>query len=94
MTEPHLYPAGSYLVLTMGEYSDFSVAAHLVARRELNLLALAAEYREQFKPSEPSWQDQPYPEGFVAWLCVEGHAMSADVSEAHIGSYGRLEIDV
>lgn len=90
MIDTLIYPKGTVLLLEEGEYSDRSYCGHLVTVRDLNLREAGASYAEQYKAEDE--YDRPDPSGFVAWLVAEQFAMPLDHSEAHIGSYGRLEI--
>lgn len=85
-----IYPKGSILTLSSGEYSDYGIVGILVTVKDCDLRTLAAEYKASHRPKN-QW-DKPDPDGFVAWLVVHGHAMPVDASEVHIGSYGRLEL--
>lgn len=85
------YPKGSILVLTSGEYSDYGMVGYVVTVEDCDLRALAQEYRNAHKPAN-QW-DRPDPDGFVAWLVVNGYAMPVDASTVHLGSYGELMIN-
>lgn len=88
--QTHIYPAGTAIAFSSGEYSDFSYVGHVVTLKQLNLPERMQEFKDSFKPAD-EW-DEPDPNSFVAWLVSQGHCFPADVSEAHIGSYGRLEL--
>jgi len=91
MMSVHQYPAGTAIAFASGEYSDFSYIGHVVTMKACDLPALIAEHKSTYV-AKNDW-DEPSSDSFVAWLVASGHAFPADVSEVHIGSYGRLELD-
>lgn len=91
MTDKTLvFPAGSIVLLTEGEYSDYSFIGDFVARKECDLHALATAFKAQYKP-EHEW-DGPNPDKFAAWLVVEGWMYPGAAQEVHIGGYSGLDI--
>lgn len=87
------YPAGSIILFTSGDYSDFHHIGIYATTRKVDLVEAAALYRSEFTPDDNSIYDEPDPNGFAAWLVVKGWCFPCEVSEEHLGSYGRLEID-
>jgi hypothetical protein len=86
---------GQQLLLTEGEYSDYSVIGIFTAKEDLNTKELKAEYLKSYPK-----QDQPYRSDhhkFVNWLCNTKNLVDeVDFRELHIGSYSSLsdmEID-
>ena len=90
MAATNIYPAGTAIAFSTGEYSDFGYIGHVVTLKTCDLAALIDEFKGAFKPKD-EW-DEPDPGQFVAWLVAHGHAFPADVSEVHLGSYGELEL--
>jgi hypothetical protein len=90
MDKTLIYPMGSILIFSTGEYSDYGLSGFVVTLKECDLRKLAAEYRDNYEP-EDKW-DKPRPEGFAGWLIAKGYAMPVEASEVHLGSYGDFDL--
>lgn len=87
MSKVLVYPPGSVLTLTQGEYSDFCVAGQLVTLKECDLRRLGRKFVAE---KGDRWEASPT--YFPAWLVVNGYCMPLECSEVHIGNYGGLQI--
>lgn len=78
-------PSGDMVVLTQGEYSDYSFLGHYRANETLvwksQLEAYLQEHPEQ---REPYSADQ---EAFINWLINKKLLTKIEVQEVHLGSY-------
>lgn len=86
-----VFPAGSVIAFSSGEYSDYSYCGTVVTLKQCDLIELGKVYKEKHIP-EYDWQDSPSPEGFSSWLVVNGYAMPVQWQEVHCGCYGRFEL--
>lgn len=80
-----IFPAGSAIILTEGEYSDKGIAGTVVTLKECDLPALAKQYRAATNPEGKAYGDDI--SGFVSWLVANGWAFPAEVQEVHLGGY-------
>lgn len=88
MTEQTLvYPPGSAIQITSGEYSDFACLACVITLKTTNLPELAVRYAAQVRARG----DHLKIDGFPAFLITEGYAMAADVMTVHLGSYNQFD---
>lgn len=85
-----VYPRGTVVAFSEGEYSDFGYAGHVVTVVDCDFPALAKEFSKNYKPKD-EW-DRPDPHSFIAWLVVNEKCFPATVSEVHLGEYGRLSV--
>ncbi|KAA0117834.1 hypothetical protein CIW48_26885 [Methylobacterium sp. P1-11] len=83
--------AGTAIIFDHGEYSDSSYTGPFRVERDIDKYPLAEAYREQWKPSEDGWQEEPDYDGFIIWLHKEGYISDLQATSWHIGSYGRFE---
>lgn len=93
-----VFPRGSAIQFTTGEYSDFSLGACLVTLRDCDLPKLAQEYAaaEWADPNNADaikggWFGGPDLDGFWGWLVAHGHALCADIQTIHLGAYRDFE---
>ncbi len=86
MTEPnHDYKAGSLVVFTEGEWSDFGLLGHFVVLRDMGLADLRAAAASG---QDPTVEYGFGPEGMLAALIREGFLLALDAREIHLGGYG------
>lgn len=89
-----IYPRGTCLVFTTGEYSDFGLRGILVTIQDCDLPKLAQIYavkeRRKAIKAKTAWFNLEITD-FPSWLVSEGYAMPADAQTVHLGSYGRFE---
>jgi len=91
MTAPILkYKPGTILLCEEGEYSDFGYCGQLVTLCDVDLPALAEEFKAQHNPKN-NW-DTPDPAGFVAWLVTTQKCAPLECQTVHLGSYGMLSV--
>lgn len=81
-----VYPPGSVMVFTHGEYSDYHIAGFLVAIQKCDLPALAQRMANGKIPYD---DEDAIPANFASWLVAHGYAMPVDHSLIHVGDYGR-----
>jgi len=93
MTDVLNYPTGAILQFTYGEYSDFCTCGLLVAIRPCNLPVLVAEYTAALE-RDGELADFDTPPAFVSWLVANQYAVPVDVSEVHLGAYGRFDVEL
>ena len=89
MTNELKFGPGKVIFFSEGEYSDYGYCGRVVTLRDLDLRAVADEFRRQYKATDE--YDTPDPDSFVAWLCANQYVVEIDSNEVHLGSYGRLE---
>ena len=89
--DTYTYPPGTIILLESGECSDFSYCGQLVTLQELDLRAAIAEFLAPHA-NKAEW-DKPSHDEFVGWLCATQRCAALECQTAHIGSYGRLELD-
>lgn len=85
--------AGERIILSSGEYSDYSVLTTVDALEDFDIDFIRKEW-VNFKASRTEYCDGHYE--FLAWLinvrrCVA--EVAVDWREWHIGSYSRVEFD-
>jgi hypothetical protein len=85
VSEVLVFPAGSTIMFTSGEYSDFRMCGCFVTLKECDLKALMREFMLT-APIE-KWSRTPEPNNFGSWLCAQGHAFTADIQTVHVGDY-------
>lgn len=100
MSKTLIYPKGSAILFTTGEYSDYRINAMLIADKELDLPALAQAYvderRKAFKPEDDRDHFDQYDapcDLFPSWLVAKGWASPRPKEEAvvHLGDYNAFE---
>lgn len=80
-----IYPRGTPLLFTYGEYSDFGVIASIVTIQDCDLPKLSRQFIAEHKP-EYEW-DKADQHDFAGWLIANGYAMPMTVEEVHLGEY-------
>lgn len=88
--------AGELLILSHGEYSDYSYSGPFRVLKDFDPKEQADECREywrQLPESERCWQEGPDSSNYIAFLHARGFIEDVDCTEIHVGSYGRLQID-
>lgn len=84
--------AGSLIVFTTGEYSDYSFIDHFLVLQDIPKEKIAEIEREVRKREAQSKEAlNPYVV-FISLLIREGFLLSISVTEYHLGSYGKLEL--
>lgn len=80
------------ILLTSGEYSDYSVMATVRPLKSFNMGDAVEAFKAQWKPDPGSaWRpSEPGPSELLAWLNREGYVEDAETEEIHLGSYGEL----
>lgn len=78
------FQRGSVIVMTTGSYSDYSMAAFLVALIDCDLPALAREFafeeRARLAKKRLGWTAVESPKDFPSWLIAKGHCVPARCS--------------
>ena len=83
-----IFPAGSAIMFSSGEYSDYFINGAVVTMKKVNIAELSKKFSEEEK----------CPDGFlhipdfVGWLIKNEYAFPAELAEVHLGAYGRLNI--
>lgn len=93
---------GQLIVITTGDYSDYGIRDHMRAERDFNPYVEAQRFMDTgdyLQPPEydPTGDPDIYgsDDRFLAWCIREGFlspVAAEEVTELHIGSYGRLEL--
>ncbi len=91
MTETMVFPAGSAIIFTSGEYSDFGICGCVVTLKQCDLKSLMKEY---ISTAEAGWDSTPSLDDFPSWLVAQGHAFSADTQRVHVGDYSQPNTDL
>lgn len=88
MTGILIYPRGSVLVFTSGEYSDFSMRGHIIAATDLDLPLLARQFalEERAMVAKETILGEDMAD-FSGWLVSRGLALPLEISVVHLGSY-------
>lgn len=84
-----IHKAGTIVLFSNGEYSDYDYCGHVVTQHDCDFSALVEEFKAQYKPK--AHYDTPEPGTFVAWLCAKQHVVEINCTEIHLG-YGSLEL--
>jgi hypothetical protein len=86
-----IIPVGTILQLCWGEYSDKVVDGPFRVLKPLDTKATAENFARDWTFTHPvmySWQDDPEPEAFPAWLCREGYIEDVDgAKKRELGGY-------
>jgi hypothetical protein len=81
------------LLLSNGEYSDYTHSGPYRLLKPLVIAEAAAEFVAQWKPDpERPWHDGPSPDNFGPWLLAVGYIEEIPCVEIHCGGYGRFEV--
>lgn len=84
--------AGDYLMLSTGEYSDYSFSGPYKILKDFTFGEIVEEIKENFKPSYEGDEIDNY--SVAPYLIKRGYIEDVEnCTEVHCGSYGRLEID-
>lgn len=83
-TKIQQFPPGSVLVLTTGEYSDYTIVGVLVTIKPCDLPYLYDLYRSSYK-AEDQWSGKPDPNDFPSWLVANSFAIPVDFSKILLG---------
>lgn len=81
--------AGEILLVTQGQYSDYSCTAIMRAERDFDIAEVKALYLAEFPEQAEEYNAEH--EQFVGWLSSCGYATDVPHRELHAGSYGNLE---
>jgi hypothetical protein len=82
--------AGTILVMTHGEYSDYSYTGPFRVVKDFDQAEIAETFRNAWAavPRE-AWEKRPSEHEFIGWLSTEGFVEDvANSWEWYIGSYG------
>ena len=79
---------GDIITVTEGEYSDYSIVAHMRALKDFNVDVVGWEYLKTHPLEREDGFDKL---GFLAWLARMGFVVDVDqgVVEVWLGDYGR-----
>lgn len=93
------YKAGSVLLFSQGEYSDFSVCGEVVIIKDCELPELVRTYEQQWYDKSEEWERQwnsPEKDGLAGWMIANGWAMPLEASIVHLGNYSSFapEFDI
>ena len=80
--------AGTLIVFSQGEYSDYSLMGHFVVLKDM-------EKEDLDKASEEERKKEVYKQSTVvviANLITEGYLLEVHCREIHLGDYGRIHI--
>lgn len=80
------------ILLSTGEYSDYSVMGAFRPARAFNMGDACEAFKAQWKPAEGAYSSYAGPSDFAAWLAKEGFVEDAATEEIHLGSYGEIEL--
>jgi hypothetical protein len=88
--------AGTLIVFSTGEYSDYGYQGHFLALQDVDAdkmreLGAQAEAMDKDESGDRKYEIEPN-EAFIGMLIRQGFIMIVDVKEIHIGSYGRVEL--
>ena len=90
------YKAGTILLLSCGEYSDFRYCGEVVTLRDVDLRQEIEDWRNYLGKDElgdPIADDWDHgPSEFVAHLIKSQICAPLECQTVHIGSYGRVEL--
>ena len=75
-TKPNVYPPGSAIIMTSGEYADFCIDAVLVTIKECDMPALVREFCET-APEDYEGAERVDATAFSSWLVAQGHCCPA-----------------
>jgi hypothetical protein len=89
---PALFKAGELLLLESGEYSDKSWAGPFRVLKDFDIREAAGEVKAAYKPDYDG--DEPGTTNLREWLFTNGFLEDVECRSIHIGSYGRIEIDL
>ena len=90
---------GTLLLVTKGEYSDYTVSTVCFVQKDFEPVAVRDEFRIW-------WKDQPLPEGrtalyagdemnaFLPWLLRSDYLLEAAHEEWHLGDYDLDSMEV
>lgn len=82
-----------YVLLSTGEYSDYSLTAYRVLK-PFKIADVYAELMKVWIKDPYGFEDTPTQEEFIAFAIKEEYLQDADeLQEIHIGCYGNLKID-
>lgn len=83
---------GNYLILSTGEYSDYSFTGPYLILKDFTFRQIVDEIKEKFIPTQYNIEPENYSIG--PYLIINGYINDIDnCVEVHCGSYGSLEIN-
>lgn len=81
--------AGTVLVTTSGEYSDYRYNGPFRVLRDFDQAEVAETFRDEWRSTPRDEWDRPSEHDFVAWACANGFIEDLDNTwEWYLGSYG------
>lgn len=83
--------AGDLMILSNGEYSDYSFSGPFRCVKNFEFPPTARAHADSFEQNE--YDNQPDPSSFIAWLALNGYIEDVACTEIYLGSYGPLSID-
>jgi len=104
-----VWRAGSLIVFSQGEYSDYGYAGHFVTLEHVTekhirkAESVAKRKHDAIDKAQDAWTKEsgtPYPpsidvrDQFIAELVKFGLLLSVTFTELHLGSYGQLDLSL